>query len=373
MRKVLFVATVVRMHINVFHTPYLKWFQEHGWEITVAAKNDYENPENCIIPYCNNYVEIPFERNPFKKNNLKAFLALKKLIDEEQFDLIYCHTPVGAMIARLASVNARKKGSRVVYMAHGFHFFKGAPLSNWLIYYPVERVLARLTDMILTINNEDYCAAKKFPLKNVEMVPGVGIDLSRFTPSTEKKAELRADLGIENFKFVIMSVGELSDRKNQIVILQAMAKLKNPDIIYVICGDGSNRELLENTAKELGISKQLKLLGFRHDVNELYNIADAFVFPSLQEGLPVSVMEAMAMKLPVIASKIRGSEDLVDVRKGGFLIENNSISKYAQAIDYLYKHREKLEKIGNYNQKKVQQYSIEAVVKVIMDKILKMV
>lgn len=373
MKKVLFVATVVRMHINVFHTPYLKWFQEHGWDTTVAARNDYENPDDCIIPYCNHYVEIPFERNPFKKNNLKAFSELKKLIDEEEFDLIYCHTPVGAMITRLAAVSARNKGSKVVYMAHGFHFFKGAPLSNWLIYYPVERVLARLTDMILTINNEDYCAAQKFHIKNVEIVPGVGIDLSRFTPSSEKKEELRNNFEIDNSQFVIMSVGELSDRKNQIVILQAMARLKNPDITYVICGDGSNRELLENTAKELGISKQLKLLGFRHDVNELYNVADAFVFPSLQEGLPVSVMEAMAMKLPVIASKIRGSEDLVDTRKGGFLIEKNSINKYAQAIDYMYKHRDKLGKIGSYNQKKVQQYSIDAVVSVIMEKILKIV
>lgn len=155
-KKVLFVATVVKTHIMEFHIPYLKMFKEHGWETAVAARNDYENPDDCVIPYCDSYYDIPFERSPIKPGNITSYKKLKKIIGEGAYDILHCHTPVGAMIARLAAIKARKKGTRVIYTAHGFHFFKGAPLLNWLIYFPVEWICSFLTDTLITINQEDY-------------------------------------------------------------------------------------------------------------------------------------------------------------------------------------------------------------------------
>ena len=161
MKKVLFVATVVKTHIMEFHIPYLKMFQDMGWETAVAARNDYEDPADCKIPFCDTYYDIPFERLPWKAANIKAYRELKAIIDREHFDIIHCHTPVGAMIARLAARDARKRGTKVIYTAHGFHFFKGAPVKNWLMFYPVEWLLAPLTDVLVTINKEDYAFAKK--------------------------------------------------------------------------------------------------------------------------------------------------------------------------------------------------------------------
>ena len=178
-KKVLFTATVVKTHINVFHLPYLKWFKEQGYEVHVAAKNDFVN-EPCIIPNCDKFYDINFARFPFSKANIKAYKQLKKIITENNYDIIHCHTPVAGVLARLAARNCKK--TTVIYTAHGFHFFKGAPLLNWLIYYPVERFCARFTDKLITINKEDYERAQHFKLRKngkVYYVSGVGIDIEK--------------------------------------------------------------------------------------------------------------------------------------------------------------------------------------------------
>ena len=172
MIKVLFVSTVVKTHIMEFHIPYLKMLKDMGWETAVASRNDYKDPKDCVIPYCDTYYDVPFERNPFKLENIKAYKQLKKIIDEGRYGIIHCHTPVGAMLTRLAATDARKKGSKVIYTAHGFHFYKGAPVINWLAYYPIEKALARKTDVLITINKEDYERAKsKLKAGRVEYVP----------------------------------------------------------------------------------------------------------------------------------------------------------------------------------------------------------
>ena len=186
-KKVLFVATVVKTHMMQFHIPYLKMFQEMGWETAVASRNDYENPEDCKIPYCDTYYDIPFERLPWKPKNIQSYKMLKKIIDEGSYDIIHCHTPVGAMIARLAALSARKKGTKVIYTAHGFHFFKGAPLVNWLLFYPAEWLLAPVTDVLITINKEDHARAlKQLHAKRIEYVPGVGIHTEKFRELTRQ-------------------------------------------------------------------------------------------------------------------------------------------------------------------------------------------
>lgn len=360
-RKVLLVATVVKIHVNVFHIPCLKMFQEQGWETWVCSRNDYDNPKECVIPYCDHYVDIPFERNPLKPGNVKAYKMLREIIEKEQFDLIYCHTPVGAMLARLAGISARKKGTKVIYMAHGFHFYNGAPLLNWMIYYPAEKFLSRFTDGLITINQEDYRRAQKFHAGKTVLIPGVGIDLDKFQKKEPTRQEIRNKLGIPEGKIILMSVGELTKRKNHMVVVEALAWLKEYDILYVICGDGPLKARLRAKAEELGVRERLKLLGFRKDIAELHKAADIFVFPSLQEGLPVAVMEAMASGLPIVASKIRGNEDLISNNQGGYLINPKDSEQIAKAIEKMIQNPEKREKMEKRNLEIITKYGQETV------------
>lgn len=360
-RKVLLVATVVKIHVNVFHIPCLKMFQEQGWETWVCSRNDFDNPKDCVIPHCDHYIDIPFERNPLKPGNVKAYRMLRKIIEKEQFELIYCHTPVGAMLARLAGISARKKGTKVIYMAHGFHFYSGAPLLNWMLYYPVEKLLSWFTDGLITINQEDYRRAQKFHAGKTILIPGVGIDLDKFQKKEPTRQEIRNKLGIPESKIILMSVGELTKRKNHMVVVRALARLKEYDILYVICGDGPLKAQLRVKAEELGVRDRLKLLGFRKDIAELHKAADIFVFPSLQEGLPVAVMEAMASGLPIVASKIRGNEDLIINNQGGYLVNPEDSEQVAKAIEKMIQNPKKREKMEERNLEIITKYGQETV------------
>ena len=362
MKKVLFVATVVRLHLNLFHLPYLRWFHEQGWQVDVAANNDFENPEDCVIPCCDHHYVLPFERSPFKMGNLEAYRQLKALLDREHYDIIHCHTPMGGVIARLAAGSARNKGTKVLYTAHGFHFYDGAPLINWLLYYPVERILSRRTDLLLTMNGEDHRRAKTFHAKRTELVNGVGIDLSRFTEaSAAQKAEVRRELGLNEGDIFAFTVGNVIPRKNQAVLIRAAKELNDPRFHLFIAGDGPLEPELKALAKELGIENQIHLLGFRGDVFRLSSAADLFLFSSRQEGLSVSVMEAMACGLPIVASAIRGNTDLIDPGKGGFLVEPDDAAGFADAIRRLLQQPGIRLDMKRYNLEKIRKYSIEAV------------
>lgn len=363
MKKILFVATVVRLHINVFHLPYIQWFHEQGWQVDVAARNDFENPDDCMIPYCDHHYDIPFERSPFKFSNLKAYKELKELIDREQYDVIHCHTPVGGVAARLAAGKCRKSGkTKVAYTAHGFHFYTGAPILNWLLFYPIERLLAHRTDLLITMNSEDYQRAKKFKAKEVACVNGVGVDLNRFLPQQqEEKQSMRAELHLGQEDIFAITVGNLIKRKNQVVLIEAMKKINNPHLHLFICGDGQCLNELKEKANELGIPKQVHFLGFRKDVEKLCGTADLFLFASRQEGLPVAVMEAMACGLPIVASKIRGNTDLIDNGKGGYLIQPTDTEGFAMAIVSVINNSEKAKLMEDYNLKKIKEYSTEKV------------
>ena len=342
-KKVLFTATVVKTHINVFHLPYLKWFKEQGYEVHVAAKNDFVN-EPCIIPYCDKFYDINFARFPFSKANIKAYKQLKKIIKENNYNIIHCHTPVAGVLIRLAARNS--KDTTVIYTAHGFHFFKGAPLLNWLIYYPVERFCARFTDKLITINKEDYERALHFRLRKngkVYYVPGVGIDIEKIKNTKVDIHQKKKELSIPENMPVLLSVGELIKRKNHETVLKVLSKIKDNNFVYLICGRGELMEYLQNLTKQLGLESKVKFLGFRKDVDEICKISDLFIFPSYQEGLPVALMEAMAAGLSVIASNVRGNRDLIDkenlfdpkdvnvlknlLEKQFYAIENNGIRK----------------------------------------------
>lgn len=347
MKKVLFVATVLKKHINVFHIPFLKMFKNEGWETSVAAKNDFDENEEFKTYYCDKYYDIPFCRNPLSLGNINAYKELKTLINSNDYDIIHCHTPVGGLLTRLASIKARKKGTKVIYTAHGFHFYKGAPLKNWLIFYPVERFCSRFTDVLITINREDFeFAKKKMKAKRIEYVPGVGIDIDKFNSVQIDAQEKRREIGIDSNDFVLISVGELNENKNQAVIIKAISKIQSKNTKYIICGVGNKRIELEQLADSLGISDQVVFLGFRFDIPQLLKIADVFVFPSKREGLPLSMMEAMASGLPCICQNIRGNNDLIENGKNGYLVFNNDENQYAQKIDLLIKDKEKSKLMG---------------------------
>lgn len=362
MKKVLFVATVVRLHLNLFHLPYLRWFHEQGWQVDVAANNDFENPEDCVIPCCDHHYVMPFERRPFKKGNLLAYRQLKELLDREHYDLIHCHTPMGGVITRLAAGSARNKGTKVLYTAHGFHFYDGAPAINWLLYYPVERLLSRRTDLLLTMNGEDYRRARTFHARRTALVNGVGIDLSRFAEaSAEQKTEVRRELGLKEGDIFAFTVGNVIPRKNQAVLIRAVKELDDPRFHLFIAGDGPLEGELKELARELGVEDQVHLLGFRRDVYRLSSAADLFLFASRQEGLSVSVMEAMACGLPIVASAIRGNTDLIDHGKGGFLVAPDDAAGFADAIRRVLSRPGIRSDMKRHNLEKIREYSMEAV------------
>ena len=359
MKKVLFVATVVQLHIERFHIPYLKWFHDQGWQVDVAARNDYEDPKDCKIPFCDHFYDLPFERSPFRQENLWALKELKKLLAREHYDIIHCHTPMGGVVARLAARKSREKGTKVLYTAHGFHFYRGAPMLNWLLYYPVERLLARWTDVIVTMNQEDERRAERFPCSRSVYIPGVGVDISRFAQGLSRE-EARTRLGLGREEPFILSVGELIPRKNYGVALEAVARLGRKDVQFWIAGTGASEGELRAQIDRLGLREQVKLLGFRSDIPDLLHAADVFFFPSRQEGLPVALMEAMASGLPIVCSRIRGNTDLIDEGKGGYLAAPGDAEGFSRALESILDGADTAE-MRAYNRQKIQLFSREAV------------
>ena len=363
-KKVLFVATVVKTHMMQFHIPYLKMFQDMGWETSVASRNDYEDPADCRIPYCDHYYDIPFERLPWKLGNWKAYGMLKGIIDKGNYDIIHCHTPVGAMLARLAARDARKRGTKVIYTAHGFHFFKGAPLINWLAFYPVEWLLAPLTDVLITINKEDDAfARRKIRAKRIEYVPGVGIRTEKFRKPLDA-AEKRRSMGFTDEDFLILTVAEMTPNKNHITVLKALEILKNKEefknIHYLICGRGEMWESLEASAREMGIESHVHFLGYRTDAPELYRCSDLFAFISFREGLSVALMEAMSSGMSIVCTKIRGNVDLIDDGISGLFTEN-SPEAVAEKILKLYEDPRLRHALGSAAAEKVKLFEEESV------------
>lgn len=277
--------------------------------------------------------QIDFIRTPYDLRNIKAYRQVVELIKREKFDVIHCNTPIGGVIGRLAGKRCGVK--KIIYQAHGFHFYKGAPKLNWMIYYPIEKWLAHYTDCIVTMNAEDNTVVKQFRMykgNKVYNVHGVGIDLSEYEGLEQYRDTKRKELGFSEGDIVLISMGDLIARKNYKVAIEAIAKCNNPRLHYIICGKGEDLNNLKKQVEELGIEKQVHFLGFRSDIKKLLAATDLFVFTSLQEGLPRSMMEAMAAGLPCIASKIRGNVDLIESDKGGFLCNPNDANQFAKAI-----------------------------------------
>ena len=370
MKKALMVAHVAYA-IEMFNMPNIRLLIDMGYEVQVACNFDDRSSlsdekvallKDKLTSLGVKYHNIPFERMPLKPQNLKAYTQLKSLIVSEKFDLIHCHTPVGGIITRLAAVSSRKKnGTKVIYTAHGFHFFKGAPIINWLIYFTAEKLCSYFTDTIITINKEDYNNAQtKLNAKKVAYVPGVGVDTAFFDGKAGKREALLNEISAEENSVILLSVGELSDRKNHSVSIKALSEIKNENVHLVIAGTGEKRDEFLSLAKDLGVDGRVHLLGFRTDIAELLKSADIFLFPSIQEGLPVALMEAMSCSLPVICSEIRGNTDLID-DSCGVLCDATDVGAFSKAIENLISDENKRKAMAQNALSRSKNYDIKII------------
>lgn len=362
MKKILVLCTTDSMIWN-FLVPHIKALEKQGYTVECACSvtgnyfDDLKKIHNLKMNRFN------FKRSPYKLSNFTELFRLCRFIKNKKFDVVFCHEPVGGVMGRIAG---KINSCKVIYMAHGFHFHKRAPIKNWLIYYPVEKILSYMTDTIITINKEDYKLAKKsFHSKKTSYVPGVGIDLNKFGSSDCDIQSKRKEAGVPEGAVWILSVGELIPRKNHETLIKAVKNIDN--VCLTIVGDGELKEYLNKLINDLDMTDKVKLLGYRNDINELNIAADIFAFPSFQEGLPVALMEAMASGLSVVCSRIRGNTDLIRNGKGGVMFDPSSVEDTENALKKLSGSGQLREKMGNFNKTAIQKYELNNAVNAFMN------
>lgn len=359
MKKILVTSTDMMM--MQFLIPHVQYLREQGYDVEVACSevgNRFEEVQKVLSE--DKSYKVHLQRNPIKPSNLKGLSDLKKIINNGSYDLIWTNEPVMGIMTRLAAKKARKKGTKVVYMTHGYHFFKGGQ-AKYKLFYPIEKWASRYCDAIVTINWEDYNLSKeKFHAKIVEHIDGIGLDTKKFgTPiDTVKKRE---ELEISLDAFMVLSVGELKPHKNHKTVIEAMGLLREENIVYLICGKGELLEPFQMRVKQLGIEDKVKFLGYRKDVHEIMQCANVFVFPSKREGLGLASLEAMAAGLPIIGARTRGIVDYVKNGETGYLCDVENPQDYAEAIRRLYYNQEELRKISKDNRIVVQKYDINQI------------
>ena len=306
--KILYVTTIGLT--SIFFKKLILELIEEGHTVDFACnEDDYPVDDELKRSNCKIF-QVDFSRSPISKGNIQSVKALRKIAEDNHYDIVHCHTPVAGVCTRLACRTLRKKGLKVFYTAHGFHFYKGAPLINWLIYYPVEKLMSRFTDVLITINHEDYDrACKKMKARRIELIPGVGIDYDRFAFAKVDRSAKRREIGVPDNALLLISVGELNQNKNHRVVISALALLNDPQIHYVIVGKGILHEYLNSFAAESGVAEQVHLAGYREDVHELFKAADINVFPSVREGFGLAAIEGLAAGLPLICSDNRGTRE----------------------------------------------------------------
>lgn len=363
--KILFVATV-RSHIGQFHMPFIRELKARGVEVHAAFKDNSADKPGLDLSAIDKTFEVPFERQPLRPNNIKAYRELKKIIDGNGYDAVHCHTPMGAVITRLAAKSARKKGTKVIYTAHGFHFFKGASIKNWMFFYPVEKYLSKYTDCLITINSEDCELAhkKKFRAGKIYKVHGVGVELDKFKAvDADEKARLRAEYGYDGDTFIMIYPADLSVRKNQPMLFDALQKIaeKNKNVKLLLPGQPIRLEEYKRMVSERGIADNVEFLGYRRDINNLVGLSDLSVASSFQEGLPINIIEAMAMGNAIVATDVRGNNDAVEDGVNGYLVPVGDSDLMAEKILELMNDREKLRTFGENGLDMVKDFSTENV------------
>lgn len=365
MKKVLLTATV-QSHIAQFHRPLAEVLHEHGYAVHVAARNNLGEKNGLKLDFADKVFDVPFSRSPKSMDNVIAYFRLKEILEKESYTVIHCNTPMGGIVTRLAAVKARRHGARVLYTAHGFHFYKGASKKNWLVFYPIEKIMARFCDTLLTITKEDYLLAKRKFHTNVEHIHGVGVYTERYhAVSDAEKLQMRSKEGLKDSDFVILCTGELNQNKNQKALIKAAAELKEsiPGLKILLAGNGPLEQELRMQIRELGVEDAVRLLGYRTDLEKVTPAADLVVSCSYREGLPLNILEAMLCCKPVVASVNRGHRELVRTGYNGYLVPPDSPAKYAEAIKKIYSSRKLAEQLGENGFRMAQPYTAASVKK----------
>lgn len=344
-----------------FLVPHIRYLAENGFEVEIACSDvggRMEEIRKKLEDSVRAIHTVRLVRSPVSPTNLAGYRDMKKLIGKGRYDLIWTNEPVMGVVTRLAARRARKNGTRVVYMVHGFHFFQGAPKAYWMMFYPIERFAGHFCDSVVTVNREDFERARKMGLPDVRYIHGIGIDTERLTPGAEQ-GDIRNELGLPRDAFLVLSVGELNRNKNQQTILRAMARLNDTSIHYVLCGRGDRREALEELAGELGVRGRVHFLGYRNDVVDICSQSDVFVMPSYREGLPVASLEAMYCGLPLVTSRIRGLVDVMEDGESGYLCDPDDDKAFAEGIARLKSDPELQREMAERNRAAVQPYCLE--------------
>ena len=366
MRKRVLLTATVQSHICQFHKPLVEVLHVHGYEVHVAARNNLVEKNGLYLDFVEKVYDIPFSRSPKSKDNLKAYLQLKKIIGENSYEIIHCNTPVGGIITRLAALKARKSGTKVLYTAHGFHFYKGAAKKNWLIYYPIEKIMARFCDILITITEEDYQLAKRKFHTNIEHIHGVGVYTERYHPvDKETQLRMRMDEDLRESDYVILCTGELNRNKNQKTLISAAALIKNeiPNLKILFAGNGPLEQELRDQIAQLDLEDNVRLLGYRTDLEKITPAVDLVISCSYREGLPLNILEAMLCKKPVVASSNRGHRELVKEGYNGYIVKADAAEEYADRIRKIYDESETAKKMGEYGWRIAQAYTVESVKK----------
>lgn len=362
MKKMLMVTSVPSM-IGLFNMDNILILKEFGYDVHVAcdfrdrsvwSKEQIENLVQNLKELNIKCHQIDFSRSIFKwKRHKKASQELEELLTKHSFEFIHCHAPIASIITRFV---AAKHKVKLIYTAHGFHFYKGAPIGNWL-FYPLEKYFSKYTDILITINQEDYArATKKFRAKKVYKIPSVGLNTKRIFDCEVERSQKRKELGIPEDAFVLLSVGELSKRKNQDVIIRALSRIKEENVYYLLAGEGDRHSDYQAMIQKYQLTDNVRLLGRREDVIELCKMADVFVHPSMREGLGMAALEGMAAGLPLLSSNVNGINDYSIHGKTGYSYAPNDISGFAKGIIQLKNHPELRRKMGEYNKKAVLQF-----------------
>ena len=358
--KALIVANIDNFHKN-FNLPSIKLLKDNGYDIDIASRGN-DAFSDSKVKY-----NIKFGRTPLKFSNIFAYMQLRKIIVKNQYDLVYCNTPVVGAITRLAIPNSLIKKTRVVYSAHGFAFYNGINKIKYILYSLIEKMLSKKTDCIITMNQEDYNAALslKFKCNEITNVNGVGIALNKFKAAyPANKKYFRDKYFFNDNDLILIYPAELTDRKNQILLLKIVERLviKNSNVKLLLAGDGHKMEALKGKAAALNISKNVIFLGYRDDVAQLYQASDILVASSHTEGLPINIIEAMASGLPIIATNVRGHCDLVKNGANGFLFEVNDIDKAVEYIELLHNNREIYKTLSKQSVEMAKKFNIDNVI-----------
>ncbi|HFI0791442.1 TPA: glycosyltransferase family 4 protein [Streptococcus suis] len=365
--KILYVTTISNT-LNAFLVSHIEELKKAGHTVDIACKVDQPLSQE-LLRNTRKFFELQFNRSPRKNNFFDLIRQVRKLVWQEEYDIVHTHTPIASAVVRMACRDIAE--TRIFYTAHGFHFLKGGPLFNWLIYYPIEKLLSRYTDTLITINQEDYLIAqKKFKMRNLHLIHGVGVDLGKFYPvSADKKKAIKKQLGLAEDKKYLICIGELNTNKNQILLINMMKLIsrQREDVVLLLVGSGDLENHLKQKVKEMKLEQFVKFLGYRNDIADLLRASDLALSSSKREGLPVNLIESMATALPLIVTNCRGNRDLVEDGTNGYIIDSDSVDELLKKVQYVLNCKEEYIKMSSSSLSDSKKFESKKMCKAIVD------